>query len=213
MNVLRRLLWGLVLCAGGLSAQIIEFESNGLKYLTMTKGGFTVMFAHLPAQLKEFSAIQVAVSNGSPITWNIKPEDFQWVRTDGTVIPAIPARSIVATMVERGNRNDVIKLVATYESGLYGISRVSSTNGYEQRRQAAMAELGSTKLKAAAAASAIVMVETKLAAGQSTDGAIFYHTQGKGLGAGKLVVRAAGETFIFDGEAADSPARGTLLKR
>ena len=212
MNVLCRLLWGLVLCAGGLSAQIIEFESNGLKYLTMTKGGFTVMFAHLPAQLREYSAIQVAVSNGSPITWNIKPEDFQWVRTDGTVIPAVPARNIVASMVERGNRNDVIKLVATYESGLYGISRVSSTNGYEQRRQAAMAELGSTRLKAAAAASAIVMVGTKLVAGQSTDGAIFYHTQGKGLGPGKLVVQAAGETFVFDPEAGDT-SRGTLLKR
>lgn len=213
MNALRRLLVGLVLCAGGLSAQIIEFESNGLKYLTMTKSGFTVMFAHLPAQLKEYTAIQVAVSNGSPIAWNVKPEDFQWVRNDGTAIPAVPARSIVGAMIERGNRNDVIKLVATYETGLYGISRINSTNGYEQRRQAAMAELGSTRIKAAAAASAIVFVETKLGAGQSTDGAIFYHTPGKSLlGAGKLVVRAGGETFIFDEDVAETP-HGTLLKR
>jgi hypothetical protein len=212
MDVPRRALVWLLLSTTGLCAQVIEFESNGLKYLTMTKGGLTVMYAHLPAQLKEYTAIQVAVSNGSPITWNIRPDDFQWVRSDGTVVPAIPARSVVGTMIERGNRNDVIKLVATYESGLYGMSRVNSTNGYEQRRQAAMAELGSTRIKAAAAASAIVFVETKLASGQSTDGAIFYHTLGRPLGPGKLVVHAGGETFVFDPETAEAP-HGTLQRR
>jgi hypothetical protein len=212
MEVPRRALVWLLLSAAGLGAQVIEFESNGLKYLTMSRGGLTVMYAHLPAQLKEYTAIQVAVSNGSAIAWNVRPDDFQWVRTDGTVVPAIPARSIVGTMIERGNRNDVIKLVATYEAGLYGMSRINSTNGYEQRRQAAMAELGSTRIKAAAAASAIVFVETKLAPGQSTDGAVFYHTLGRPLGPGKLVVRAGGETFVFDPEAAESP-HGTLQRR
>ena len=75
-----------------------------------------------------------------------------------------------------------------------------STNGYEERRQDYMA-LGSTKLKAASAASAIALVTTKLTPGQSTDGAVFYPTSGKPLGAGRLIVDAAAEIFEFPVEA------------
>ena len=39
--------------------------------------------------------------------------------------------------------------------------------------------------------------------GQSTDGAVFYPSQGKPLGAGKLIVNAAGETFTFPVEAVE----------
>ena len=81
--------------------------------------------------------------------------------------------------------------------GLYGNAQMRSTNGYEARRQNALAEVGSTKLKAAAAASAIALAPTKLAPGQSTDGAVFYANQGKPLGVGQLIVTAAGETFVF----------------
>jgi hypothetical protein len=56
-------------------------------------------------------------------------------------------------------------------------------------------------LKAAAAASAIALVTSKLAPGQSTDGAVFYPNQGKPLGSGRLIVNAAGETFVFPVEA------------
>ncbi len=59
-----RLLAGCLACAL-LSAQIIPFESNGLLYKTLTKGGVTVMFAYLPAHLKEYSIMQVSISNGS----------------------------------------------------------------------------------------------------------------------------------------------------
>ena len=78
---------------------------------------------------------------------------------------ATPARDVVNMLLEKGSRNDVIRLVSTYESGLYGIQRMLSTNGYEQRRQAALAEVQSTKVKAAAAASAIALVQIKLMAG------------------------------------------------
>ena len=61
--------------------------------------------------------------------------------------------------------------------------------------------LGSTKLKAASAASAIALVTTKLAPGQSTDGAVFYPSKGKPLGSGRLIVNAAGEIFEFPVEA------------
>jgi hypothetical protein len=180
------------------AAQVIEFESGGLHYQTLTKNGVTVMWAKLPLHLREYNVIQVAVSNGSPVTWSIKPEDFSFQRQDGTVIAATPAREVVNDFMNRGGRGDVIKLVTAYEQGLYGMTRFRSTNGYEARRQAALAEVSSTRLKSAAAASAIVLVQTKLASGQSTDGAIFFVNSGKSLGPGKLLVRAAGELFAFE---------------
>ena len=50
------------------------------------------------------------------------------------------------------------------EGALFGNAHVHSTNGYESRRQDYLS-LGSTKLKAASAASAIALVTTKLAPG------------------------------------------------
>lgn len=180
--------------------QVIEFESGGLRYKTLTRNGVTVMYAHLPTHVREYSIIQVAVSNGSHSTCNVKVEDFYFRRQDGAVmIPAKP-RAVVTELIDKAGKSDVIKLVATYEIGLYGITRIMSTNGYEQRRQAAFAELNSARIKAAAAASAIAFVDAKLAPGQSTDGAIFYSNHGKPLGAGSLTVKAAGEIFEFPAE-------------
>lgn len=189
-----------MLALAALPAQVIEFESGGLKYKTLTRNGVTIMFAPLPTHIREYSVLQVAVSNGSQIPWTVKVADFQFIRSDGSKIsPAVP-RAVVGELVEKAGRSDVIKLVGTYEIGLYGLTRIQSTNGYEQRRQAAFAELSSAKIKAAAAASAIAFVDTKLTPGQTTDGAIFYPTQGKPLGSGKLTVRAAGEVFEFPTE-------------
>ncbi|MBM3775584.1 MAG: hypothetical protein FJW37_10540 [Acidobacteria bacterium] len=178
-------------------AQVIEFESNGLKYQTLTKNGVTVMFAPLPAHLRDFAIFQVSVSNGSRAPCSIRPEDFQFARQDGTVLRAMPARSVVQVLLEKGGRNDVVKLVSAYEAALYGLSRTRSTNGYEQRRQAALAEVASTRIKAAAAASAIAMVPARLAPGQSIDGALFFPLSGGMIGPGRLVVRAGADTFEF----------------
>ena len=65
---------------------------------------------------------------------------------------------MVTSLVEKASRHDVIKLVPTYEAGIYGNSRLQSTNGYEVRRRNALAEVTSARLKAAAAASAIALV-------------------------------------------------------
>ncbi|HYK16754.1 MAG TPA: hypothetical protein VEV37_01980, partial [Bryobacteraceae bacterium] len=73
----------LFVCTGA-QAQIIDFESNGLHYKTLTKGGMTVMFAYLPSHLKEYSILQVSISNGSPISWVVKPEDFTYKLQDGS---------------------------------------------------------------------------------------------------------------------------------
>lgn len=200
MIPLARMMAAAVVFAGALTAQVIDFESGGLHYKTLTRNGITVMYAHLPNQVREYAIIQVAVSNGSGAPCLVRTEDFAFSRADGrTVAPAKP-RLVVNELIEKAGRSDVIKLVATYEISLYGITRIMSTNGYEQRRQAAFAELSSGKLKAAAAASAIAFVDAKLAPGQTTDGAIFYPNQGKPLGNGSLTVRAGGETFEFPAE-------------
>src|SRR4051794_9074546 len=181
----------------GLCAQIIEFESGGYKYQTLTKNDLTIMFAQLPSHVRGYSILQVAVSNGSKIYYTVKPENFVYYREDGTAIEPTPARDVVNSLVEKASRGDVVKLVTAYETGIYGNTRYKSTNGYEQRRQSALAEVSSAKIKAAAAASAIAFVQTRLAPGQSTDGAVFYSNAGHMLGAGKLLIKAAGATFEF----------------
>lgn len=198
--LLSRRLAALGLVAGGLGAQVIDFESGGLHYKTQTKNGVTVMYAHLPTQVRDYSILQVAVSNGSGSPCAVKTEDFLFEKADGVKLSPAKPRTVVSELIDKAGRSDVIKLVATYEIGLYGLTRMMSTNGYEQRRQAAFAELTSAKIKAAAAASAIAFVDTKLAPGQSTDGAVFYSNHGKPLGKGSLTVRAAGQIFEFPAE-------------
>jgi hypothetical protein len=191
------LLLAAVLFTSALRAQIIEFESGGLKYRTLTRGGMTIMWAHLPIHIKEYAVLQVAISNGSPISWQVKPQDFRFAKSEGETIAAAPAATVVQQIMDKASRGDVIKLITAYESALYGNVRMHSTNGYEERRQNAQAELGGGKLRAAAAASAIAFVPSKLLPGQSTDGAIFFVNSGKPLGAGRLLVSAAGENFEF----------------
>jgi hypothetical protein len=194
-----------------LRAQAIEFESNGLHYQTMTRDGLTIMFASLPTQVRDYALVQVAVSNGSPSSRTVKPEDFSFIRKDGRVLPATPARNVVQRFLDKAGRNDVIRLVGTYEMGLYGLSRFQSTNGYEVRRQAALAEVSSSRLKAAAAASAIVLVPTRLQPGDSTDGAIFFAVEGKDLGEGKLIATVGSERFEFQVGGYKHP--GELMRR
>ena len=178
-------------------AQVIEFEQNGLKYQTLTKSGVTVMFAAMPSHLHEYATVQVAVSNGAAGPYVIKPEDFTYVRQDGVSIRADAARNVILMLEQKGNGDDAIKLVTAYENAIAGNSHLKSTNGYQQRRQAALA-MGSVKLKAAAAASALAMVQTRLGPGESTDGAVFFPTDGKPLGPGRLTVRTNTDTFEFN---------------
>src|SRR5258708_5264220 len=143
-------LFGLAWAPSLSHAQIIPFESGGLKYQTLTKNGVTVMFAQLPTQVREYCILQVAVSNGSKVPWVVKPIDFKYQRTDGVEVPSAQPRDVVQEFIEKAGRSDVIKLISTYEMGLYGMQRIKSTNGYEQRRQSAQTELTNSKLRAAA---------------------------------------------------------------
>ena len=189
-----------VLPLARLHAQVLEFESGGLKYKALTRGGVTIMFAPLPTKVLGYTILQVAISNGSATSWSFKPEDFRFERDGGQRIQAVSAGTVVKQLLDHASRGDVGRLISAYESALFGNVQVHSTNGYESRRQDYLA-LGSTKLKAASAASAIALVTTKLMPGQSTDGAVFYPSGGKPLGAGRLVVDAAAEVFEFPVEA------------
>lgn len=193
------LLVGIIVCLG-LHAQVIEFESNGLRYKTLTRNGVTVMFASLPVHIRDYAVVQIAVSNGSPVSWTIKPEDFSFQKSDGTIIQASPAQEVVVSFIKHSSRQDVIKLVSTYEAGLYGNTHLKTTNGYEARRQDALALVSSARLKAGAAASAIVLAPIKLRSGESTDGAVFFPGSGKVLGPGRLRVHVAAETFDFESD-------------
>ena len=197
---MRRLLWAFalaVLCFVPASAQVIEFESNGLKYQTLTRSGVTVMWAQLPMQLHEYHVIQVAVSNGSGGPYVIRPEDFSFVLADGRTLRGSAAAGVVNMFYRKGSSNDVVKLVTAYEASVYGMPNFKSTNGYEQRRQGALAAMQSSKVKAAATASALALVQTKLTPGDSTDGAVFFPSDGKPLGPGYLVVRTNTDVFHF----------------
>ena len=118
-----RLRWFLGLAVSVLlHAQVIEFESNGLHYKTLTKGSVTVMFAYLPPHVKDYSIVQVSISNGSPVSWTIKPEDFIYRRQDGGDLPATPALAVVNT-----NGLRPFELLLTGQAGrLYAIDTSSS---------------------------------------------------------------------------------------
>jgi hypothetical protein len=180
-------------------AQVIEFESHGQKYQTLTRSGVTVIITHLPSHLHEYAIVQAAVSNGSTAPYVIRPEDFNFVFSDGSSVRGANATDVIEMLMQKGNGNDVVKLITTYEASVYGNTHYKSTNGFEQRRQAALA-FGGTKLKAAAAASALALGVTKLQPGESTDGAVFFAHDGKPLVGGRLVVRTNTDVFEFNAE-------------
>jgi hypothetical protein len=188
-----------MLACTAVRAQVIEYEANGLKYQTATHKGLTVIVTHLPNHVAGFGLLQISISNGSQIYWTVRPQDFSYVKAEGAVA-ALPADQVVDVLLDKAGHSDVVKLVASYESALYGIPNMRSTNGYEQRRQNALSFGVSPKFKAAATASAIAMGTTRVAAGQSTDGAVFIplNREIKTLAGGHIVFRAEGEVFEFN---------------
>lgn len=179
--------------------QVIEYEANGLKYQTMSRKGLTLIVTRMPNHVAGFGLFQVSISNGSDHYWTVDPEDFSYVKQDVTS-SALSAEQVVDVLLSKGNHSDVVKLTTSYESTLYGIPNMRSTNGYEQRRENAMSLGINPKLKAAATASALAMAKTRLSPGQSTDGAIFIPLTHdlKTLAGGRLVFRDEGETFEFN---------------
>lgn len=188
------------LCSAvAIPAQVIEYEMNGVKYQTLSRQGLTVIMTLMPNHVAGFGLVQVSISNGSDHYWTIAPEDFSYVKPDST-LNAIPTEQMIDILLDKASHADVVKLVTTYESNLYAVPHMKSTNGYEQRRQNAMTIGINAKLKAAATASAIALAQTRLPAGQSTDGSVFIPLgrDMKMLTGGHLVFRSNGETFEFN---------------
>src|SRR5580658_7595424 len=71
-------LWAAVYLYG----QVIEYESNGLKYQTLSRKGLTVIVTRMPNHVAGFGLFQVSISNGSEIYWTVQPEDFSYIRQD-----------------------------------------------------------------------------------------------------------------------------------
>ncbi len=176
-----------------------DFQSHGMEYETLTKNGVTVMFAPLPPHIKEYNIVQVTVTNGSLVSWTVKPSDFTFIRQNGTVLASSSADEVVSSLLEKASASDVVKLQLLYEDTIYGLTNFRATNGYEQRREAGMTQFVNLRFKAAAAASAITLAPIKLKSGDSTDGAVFFENKGKekALGAGRLIARTCGEIFVF----------------
>ena len=117
------------------SGQVIEFESKGLHYQALTKGGMTVMYAPIPSHIKDFSVIQVAITNGTGITWVVKNQDFKFIRQDGEELDPVSADTVVESLLAKASHSDVIQLQLLYENTIYALANFRSTNGYEKRRQ------------------------------------------------------------------------------
>lgn len=181
------------------AAQVIEYETNGQKYQTLSHRGLTVIVAHLPAQVAGYGLVQVSIANGSAIHWTVKPEDFQYVRPSGA-IGALSADAVVDVMLDHASSGDVVKLITSYENALYAIPNMRSTNGYEQRRQGALGFGASVRLRAAGAASAITLALVRLAPGESTDGAVFIRLpkDTKSLSGGHISFHSESEAFEFN---------------
>ncbi len=178
-----------------------EFQSHGMEYETLTKNGITVMFASIPPHVKEYHIVQVTVTNGSLVSWTVKPSDFTYIRQNGPVLNASSADEVVSSLLDRASASDVVKLQLLYEDTIYGLTNFRATNGYEQRREAGMTQFVNLRFKAAAAASAITLAPIKLKPGDSTDGAVFFESKNnkeKTLGPGRFVAKTCGEIFVFE---------------
>lgn len=189
-------LFGLLCPLGGDADQVIQFHSNGLQYQALTHSGLTLMYARMPLAVREFAVVQIALNNGSNDVRKVQSSDFYFEAADGRVLRGVPENAVIYDLFRRASVDDVIKMQSAYEKAIYGNQHIRSNNGYEQRRQYAMA-MGPSGLKAAAAASAIAFVETELEPGDSTDGAVFFSNQGKQLGAGRFVARLGDTVYVF----------------
>lgn len=193
-------------CAILLCGQTLDFESGGLKYQALTKGGVTVMVAPLPTRVLGYSIIQVAVSNGSAEPTVVQPDKFQFLHPPAATIKALSAKAVVNDVMKRAGHDDVGRLISVYESALYGNSQLQLKFGYEARRKDAMA-FGNTRKSAGAAAAAVVLGSRELLPGATVDGAVFLPTSNRPLGAGKLVFDTEDQHFEFTIAALPLPAR------
>ena len=178
------------------AAQVIHFESNGMDYQVLTHKGLTLMCAAMPFKTSRYAVMHVAVSNGSRETWQINAADFVFEYQDGTAIRAVSEKRVVGDFFRTAGRSELLKLQTAYEKALYNNQYIRPNNSYEKRRLSALA-FGPKGLKASAAAAAITFVSGKVGPGDSTDGALFFPTDGRQLGHGRMIATLGPVSFEF----------------
>src|SRR6476469_1096457 len=82
----------------------MEFQSHNLEYEALTKNGITVMFATLPPHIKDFNIVQVTITNGSLVSWTVKPSDFSFVRQSGVTLQPVSADEVVESLLQKASR-------------------------------------------------------------------------------------------------------------
>ncbi len=164
------------------------------------------MVAPLPSRILGYAIVQVAISNGSVEPSEIQPEKFQFVRQAAKPIQALSARAVVGDVMNRAGRDDVGRLIGVYEAALYGNTHLALQHGYEARRKDAMG-IGQTRKSAGAAAAAIVLGASELQPGATVDGAVFFPTSNRPLGAGQLIFEVGGLQFEFTVAPVPPPGR------
>ena len=179
-----------------LCPQVIEFQSSGLDYQVLTRQGLTVMCAAMSLRTSRYSLLHVAVSNGSDRPWVVGSQAFTFEYDDGSTIRAVPEQRVIDQFFRNAGRSELLKLQRAYEGAILDNRYARPNNGYEKRRLSALA-MGAKGLRASAAAAAIAFVSGKLHPGDSTDGAMFFSTSGRGLKSGRIIARVEGETFEF----------------
>ena len=186
----------LVAAGTALTAQVIQFESNGMAYQVQTRRGLTLMWAPMSLKTGRYAVMHVAVSNGSGESWQVHASDFAFEYSDGTFVRAASAQEVIGDFFRKAGRAELVKLQTAYERALFNNQYIRPNNGYEKRRMSALA-IGPKGLKASAAAAAISFVSGNLAPGDSTDGAVFFPTSGRDFGHGRFVATLDAEHFEF----------------
>lgn len=169
-------------CAGG--AQTIDVPYRGLEYSMLSKEGVTVMVAPLELSILDYSAAHVWITNGSSRAISVGPQVFTArARSPKHPQPAefrgLSDGLVVREVLKRARFGDIMSLVRAYERNLYGFKNPQAVNYYQARKQIAMAEGGSRRMRAAATVSALVLQKTEIPPGEFREGTVFFPTGDK----------------------------------
>jgi len=180
MNRVRTILLLLTLAAACAPAQI-EVPYRGLEYSMLSKDGVTVMIAPLDLSILKYSAAHVWITNGSSRTVQVSPQVFTArARSPRQPQPAnyagVSAALVVNEALKHARFGDIMALIRAYERNLYGFKNPQALNHYQQRKQIAMAEGGSRRMRAAATVSALVLPKTEVPPGEFREGTVFFST-------------------------------------
>ncbi len=183
-------------------AQAIEVPYRGLEYAMLSRDGVTVMIAPLDLTLLHYSAAHVWITNGSRRALPVDPQVFT-ATTRGAKQPqaseqrGAPDGLVVREVMERARFGDILAVVRAYERNLYGFQNPQAINYYQERKQMAMAEGGSRKVRAAAMVSALILQKGDIPPGEFREGTVFFPTHQKKAQFLSFSARLGNLSFVF----------------